>query len=281
MITGLDHVLIVCPSIDDGETAYSTLLGREPDWRSHDPGGSATVIFQLENTALEIMSPTGGGPLARRLHAMIEQDGVGLKTLVFHSDDLAGDRAALDRRGLRPDEIVANESVDPRSGRARYWSRMRLDDSTTHGVRIFCLNRKAPDPLAYKSQKPDIVSGLDHVVINTANPDRAVALYGARLGLRLALDRSSPDWDMRLMFFRIGGMTVELAHKISTGVGNQPDRLWGLSWKVPDLEAAHARLVKEGIGVTPIRAGRRVGTKVFSVRDGTLGIPTLVIAEAG
>jgi hypothetical protein len=39
--------------------------------------------------------------------------------------------------------------------------------------------------------------------------------------------------------------------------------------------------VKEGIGVTPIRAGRRVGTKVFSVRDGTLGIPTLVIAEAG
>ena len=69
MITGLDHVLIVCPSIDDGEVAYSKLLGREPDWRSHDPGGSATVIFQLENPALEIMSPTGGGPLARRLPA--------------------------------------------------------------------------------------------------------------------------------------------------------------------------------------------------------------------
>jgi catechol 2,3-dioxygenase-like lactoylglutathione lyase family enzyme len=158
---------------------------------------------------------------------------------------------------------------------------MRLDDSTTHGVRIFCLTRRAPDPLAYKAQKPDIVSGLDHVVINTANPDRAVALYGARLGLRLALDRSNPDWDMRLMFFRIGGMTVELAHKISTGVGHQPDKLWGLSWKVPDLEAAHARLVKEGLGVTPIRAGRRAGTRVFSVRDGTLGIPTLVVAQAG
>jgi catechol 2,3-dioxygenase-like lactoylglutathione lyase family enzyme len=212
---------------------------------------------------------------------MIEQDGAGLKTLVFHSDDLAGDRAALERRGLRADEIVANESVDPASGRVRYWSRMRLDNSTTHGVRIFCLTRRAPDPLAYKAQKPDIVSGLDHVVINTANPDRAVALYGARLGLRLALDRSNPDWDMRLMFFRVGGMTVELAHKISTGVGNQPDKLWGLSWKVPDLEAAYARLVKEGFGVTAIRAGRRAGTRVFSVRDGTLGIPTLVIAEAG
>jgi catechol 2,3-dioxygenase-like lactoylglutathione lyase family enzyme len=279
MITGLDHVLIVCPSIDDGENAYTALLGREPDWRSSDPGGSATAIFQLENTALEIMSPSGGGPLARRLHAMIEQDGVGLKTLVFGSDDLAGDRAAFDRRGLKPDEIVQAESTDPRSG-ARYWSRMRLDDGSTHGVRIFCLQRKTPDPLTCKPQKPDTVSGLDHVVINTANPDRAAALYGARLGLRLALDRSNPDWDMRLMFFRIGGMTIELAHKISTGVGNQPDKLWGLSWKVPDLEAAHARLLAHNFAVTSIRPGRRAGTKVFTVRDGTLGIPTLMIGEA-
>ncbi len=72
MITGLDHVLLVCPSIDDGEAAYSALLGRDPDWRSTDPGGSATVLFQLENTAVEIMAPAGGGPLARRLHAMID-----------------------------------------------------------------------------------------------------------------------------------------------------------------------------------------------------------------
>ena len=106
MITGLDHVLLVCPSIDDAENTYTSLLGREPDWRSHDSGGQNTVIYQLENTALEIMAPAGGGPLARRLHAMIEQDGIGLKTLVFGSDNLADDRANFDRRGLRPDEIT-------------------------------------------------------------------------------------------------------------------------------------------------------------------------------
>ncbi len=210
---------------------------------------------------------------------MIDADGVGLKTLVFASDDLPGDRAAFDRRGLKPDEIIQNESTDPSSGRARYWSRMRLDDSTTHGVRIFCLNRTAPDPLACKPHAPNIVSGLDHVVINSPNPDRAAALYGARLGLRLALDRSNPDWDMRLMFFRVGGMTVEIAHKISIGVGNQPDKLWGLSWKAPDIEAAHARLVSQNFTVSSIRAGRRLGTRVFTVRDNTLGIPTLVIGD--
>jgi len=281
MITGLDHVLIVCPSIDDGENAYSALLGREPDWRSTDSGGSATVIYQLENTALEIMSPQGGGPLARRLHAMIDQDGAGLKSLIFATDDLGEMRSMFDRRGLKPDEISVNESLDPYTGRVRTWSRIRLDEAATHGVRIFGLQRRANDPLTYTPGGADAVSGLDHVVINTANPDRAAALYGARLGLRLALDRSNPDWDMRLMFFRVGQLTVELAHKLSGGVGNQPDKLWGLSWRVPDIEAAHARLLDTNFSVTSIRAGRRAGTKVFTVRDGTMNVPTLVISAEG
>lgn len=279
MITGLDHVLLVCPSLDEAETCYTTLLGREPDWRTSDPGGSGAIIYQLQNTALEIMAPAGGGPLARRLHAMIEQDGVGLKTLVFGSDNLGDDRAQLDRRGLRPDEISAGESLDPASGKARAWSRIRLDDATTFGVRIFVLQRKTPDPLAFRPQTPDTISSLDHVVINTANPDRATALYGARLGLRLALDRSNPDWDMRLMFFRIGGLTVELAHKLTGGIGNQPDKLWGLSWKVQDLEACHSRLIAANLTVTSIRPGRRTGTRVFSIRDRTMNVPTLIIAE--
>jgi catechol 2,3-dioxygenase-like lactoylglutathione lyase family enzyme len=281
MITGLDHVLLVCSSIDDGERAYSTLLGRDPDWRSSDPGGSASVIFQLDNTALEVMAPVGGGPLARRLHSMVDQDGPGLKSLIFATENAQDARNTFDRRALKPDEVVTGESTNPQTGKARYWSRLRLDDSLTHGVRIFALERKQPDPIVYKPAGPSVMSGLDHVVVNTANPERAVAFYGARLGLRLALDRSNPDWDMRLMFFRVGGITIELAHKISTGVGNQPDRLWGLSWIAPDIDAAHARLTKAKFALSEIRAGRRAGTRVFTVKDGTLSVPTLVLSASG
>jgi catechol 2,3-dioxygenase-like lactoylglutathione lyase family enzyme len=278
MITGLDHALIVCASIDDGEAAYSALLGRDPDWRSNDPGGAASIIFQLENTALEIMAPAGGGPLARRLHAMIDHDGPGLKSLIFATEDIHVARALFDRRGLKPQEIVASESVNHLGGKARYWSRVRLDDAATHGVRIFALQRHAPDPLMVKPARDDAIVSLDHVVINTPNPERAVALYGGRLGLRLALDRSNPDWDMRLMFFRTGALTIELAHKLSAGVGHQPDRLWGLSWRVPDVEAAHARLESANFAITSVRAGRRPGTRVFSVRDGTINTPTLILS---
>jgi catechol 2,3-dioxygenase-like lactoylglutathione lyase family enzyme len=278
MITGLDHVLLVCPSIDDGEAAYSTLLGRDPHWRSHDPGGSATVIFQLANTALEIMAPVGGGPLARRLHSLIDEDGPGLKSLVFGTDDINETRREFDRRSLKPDEVATGESVDPSTGRVRYWSRIRLDDHATHGVRIFTLQRRQPDPVRARAPGPGAVSELDHVVVNTPNPDRAAALYGARLGLRLALDRSNPDWDMRLMFFRTGALTVELAHRLSDGIGNQPDKLYGLSWRVDDIEAAHARLTRAKLPVSPVRTGRRPGTRVFTVKDGTMNTPTLILS---
>lgn len=279
MITGLDHVLLVCPSVDDGEALYSALLGREPDWRSQDQGGAATCIYQLENTALEIMSPSGGGPLARRLHAMLDTDGPGLKSLIFASSDVGAARAVLDRRGLKPDVIAAGESLDPYSGKSRSWYRFRLDETATCGVRIFVLERKANDPLAYSPAGPGAAHALDHVVINTPNPDRACALYGARLGLRLALDRSNPDWDSRLMFFRTGETTVELVHKLSKGVGQQPDRLWGLTWRVRDLQEAHRRMVQSGFAVSDIRAGRRAGSRVFSVREGTLGVPTLILGQ--
>ena len=55
------------------------------------------------------------------------------------------------------------------------------------------------------------IFGLDHAVVRTANAEAAKALYGDRLGLRLALDRTFPQWGARLLFFRVGGITLEVA----------------------------------------------------------------------
>ena len=99
-------------------------------------------------------------------------------------------------------------------------------------------------------------------MVQTANADAAIALYRDGLGLRLALDRSFPDWGMRLVFLRVGGVTVELAQPLRDAP--QPpetDRLWGISWRVPDAEAARARLTESGStsprcapGASPARA---------------------------
>jgi 23S rRNA G2445 N2-methylase RlmL len=53
-----------------------------------------------------------------------------------------------------------------------------------------------------------------------------------------------------------------------------------LSWRVADIEAARARLIAAGISASEIRNGRKPGTRVFSLRDGSCGVPTLLLERA-
>jgi catechol 2,3-dioxygenase-like lactoylglutathione lyase family enzyme len=159
----------------------------------------------------------------------------------------------------------------------RPWRRTRAATAATHGTRLFVL-QQAPLPRSrLLAPEAAAVSGLDHVVIRTPDPERATALYGARLALDMRLDRSNPAWGARLLFFRCGDVIVEVAHDLVAGVGGGPDRLWGLSWRVPDAEAARARLAQAGLDVSEVRPGRKPGTRVLTLRDGTCGVPTLLL----
>jgi hypothetical protein len=85
---------------------------------------------------------------------------------------------------------------------------------------------------------------------------------------------------MRLLFFRVGGVTVEIAAALDPASAEpdpRRDRLFGLSWRVGDADAARRRLAEAGFDVSEVRAGRRPGTRVASVRSGTCGVPTLIL----
>ncbi len=280
MIRQLDHLVLVCPDLAAGQAAYSAVLGRAPDGQSENAAaGSATCLFALQNTSLEILAPKGNGPVAERLRDIISDDGPGLKSLVYATDDLQAAQHVLARRGLQPSDIEAGESLDLASGKVRRWHRFRCADAAMAGLRSFVIaHQDAPEKSL--PAKPDAVSRLDHIVIETPNPDRAAAIYGARLGLRLALDRTAPQWNTRFLFFRIGDLTVEVVHRLG-GLHDPaaPDRLWGLTWQVGDIAAAGHRLADAGLDVSDIRTGRKPGSQVFTLRDGTLGVPTLFIAH--
>lgn len=163
----------------------------------------------------------------------------------------------------------------------RLLERRALDLSleSTHGVPIALVERaEAPPPSPLlKSSEAASINALDHVVVRTPNPERAVALYAGRLGLDLRLDRSNPDWSQRLLFFRCGDLVVEMAHDLKAGVSGAPDELWGLSWRTPDIALCNKRLKDAGVEVTEPRTGRRPGTEVFTVKSHTANVPTIVI----
>jgi catechol 2,3-dioxygenase-like lactoylglutathione lyase family enzyme len=278
MISRLDHVVVAVRDVDAALGMYQTLLGRAPSWRAQAHGGGAEVVtFSLANVSLELIAPAGEGPTAERLLAVLDAQGEGLASIAFGVDDVERAGRRLARVGLDPEPIVTAESIDRLSGERRRWRRTRASTAATHGVRIF-LMESAPLPRsALLVPEAEAVMGLDHVVIRTPDPERAVALYGARLGLDLRLDRSNPEWGARLMFFRCGDLIVEIAHDLKAGVSSGPDKLWGLSWRVPDAGSAHARLAAAGLDVSELRPGRKPGTRVFTVRDKTCGVPVLVL----
>lgn len=277
MITGLDHAVVLVRDIEAAVAGYQTLLGRAPAWRANSHGG-ATAIFALDNTSLELMAPSGEGEAADRVRAALDKQGEGLASLAFEVDDIAKAHHRLTRLGLAPESISDGTSTDLASGRMLTWKRTRASAESTHGIRLFFLQRN--EKLARSKETGSAaVSLLDHFVIATPDPDRTAALYGARLGLDMKLDRTIPAIGTRFLFFRTGGLVFEIIHPIKDGRGDGPDKIYGVSWRVADVEATRARLQQAGLEVSEVREGRKPGTRVFTVRTGTFGVPTIVIQQ--
>ncbi len=274
MISGLDHVVVLVEDIAAGARAYQVLLGRSPSWRSQSDGSEA-VLFTLDNMTLELMAPAGSSPVADRIREVIKIWGEGLASICFRVDDIAKMHRRLDRVALKPDPVAEVESRDLGSAATLRWKRTRAATDLTRGVRMFFLElAQARPPSAATADAP--ILGLDHVVVSTEDPERAAALFGARLGLDMALDRSHQEWG-QLMFFRCGDLIVEVVKRPVAGSDQTHDKLWGLSFRVADIDATRARLVAAGVGVSEVRAGRKPGTRVMSVRDGTCGVHTLLL----
>jgi catechol 2,3-dioxygenase-like lactoylglutathione lyase family enzyme len=274
MISGLDHVVVLVSDIDAGAASCQTLLGCAPSWKNSGDGAER-VLFTLDNMTLELMAPSGDGVTADRIRAVLAERGEGLASLCFRTNDIAKLHRRLDRLTLKPEPVVSVESRDAATGATLAWKRTRAATDMTRGVRMFFLELERQRPRAVASAAAPVIA-MDHVVVGTGDPERAAALYGARLGLDMALDRSHPDWG-RLMFFRCGDLIVEVAHRPGKDAASAPDRLRGVCWRVGDIEATHARLTAAGVDVSEVRAGRKPGTRVMTVRNSTCGVPTLLV----
>ena len=277
MIVGLDHAVVVLRDIEAGIVAYRSLFARAPAWRA-EADGVATALFTLDNTTLELMAPMGETESAARIRAVLDAQGEGLASICFRTGDIERMHRRLERLALKPSPVGEAQSRDIGSGAMLQWKRTRTETEATRGVRLFFLERTMERPVSPATAAAPITA-MDHVVVATGDPDRAAALYGARLGLDMALDRSHPDWG-RLMFFRCGDLIVEVAHHPASSLDPARDRLRGLCWRVENADATRERLLSAGIDVSEVRTGRKPGTRVMTVRNGTCGVPTLLIERS-
>jgi catechol 2,3-dioxygenase-like lactoylglutathione lyase family enzyme len=260
MITAVNHLAIAASDIDAVTADYEILLDRTAH-RLRAADGAPLHRFQLDNTAVEITAANGRAE--------------GLIGLGFEADDINATVHKLRRRSLTIGDVT-DHTYKGLPGFGDIERRQtEIDPAGTHGVRFSLIETlNAPKPQA----APSTVSGLDHVVIRSPNPERAVALYGGRLGLDFALDRTNADWGSRLLFFWSGGVRVEIGHALAKGVSDKPDSLWGVAWRVVDTEKTQARLQQAGVNTSDAKAGRRPGSHVLTVRSGTATVPTIMLS---
>lgn len=281
MILGIDHIALAVNDLDAAIEAYRRMLGREPNWLGGD-GGARHAWFQLPNMALDVITPHGEGAFGDTIRKHLAAHGEGMWAIAFTVDNAGDAQKLMGRRGVRGSVPGPTRSTHD-DGRKRYWTTSALNAADTGGINILLVDPpRSGEPWPRSEaigETAAVVSELDHVVIRTANCERALAVYGAKLGLDLRLDRSNADWGVRQMFFKAGDGVVEFGASLKIPVSDQPDSFGGLAWRVPDAEAAQARLRELGFDVSDVRTGRKPGTRVLTVRSGVPAGPALIIEQ--
>jgi catechol 2,3-dioxygenase-like lactoylglutathione lyase family enzyme len=275
VLTGFDHVTIAVNDAHAAIAAYERLLGSAPTWRGQHPElGTEVALFGLSNALIELVAPRSDAVEAEGLRALLEARGEGLQAIALGTADASACSAALRERGVR---ATAPEPGEARStdGAVRRYRTVELSTRTTRGLHVLAVERSDGASLRQRTTPAaSAVDALDHVVIRTADADAAIALYERGLGIRLALDRELGS--RRMLFFRIGGVTLEVVHDPALG---EADSLYGLAYRVRDIDAAHERMCASGLAVSEVRKGNKPGTRVFTVREGTCGVPTLILRD--
>ncbi len=188
------------------------------------------------------------------------------------------DRAKLQRRLQRVGIALAQGSVpDPlgeRDGAADAVIDM-AQTADTRGIPCAFVQRDSHiNPVAGRQ-----VWGLDHLVLSSAGAAETGFFLAAQLGLDMRLDMLRPEWGVRMMFFRCGDLILEVIEQLEPEEPREPgvDTFYGLSWRVDNADAAQAALAMAEFDVSAVRTGRKPGTRVFTVRDRTAGIATLML----
>ncbi len=254
MIERLLAVRIGSPVPRDAIGDYRILLGRAPDAVRGPSTTTSTVSarWELANAAVEVVAA----------------ESPGVAGLVF-----AGDAVA--RSGIAASSSDSGCRTGPSDGRdARL---RRIDPAASRGIPIWTIPEPG-EPPASGSAPSDAPDAIDHVVVQTDDPEAALRFYGHVLGLRLALDRRFEQRGLRILFFRVGGVTVEVVSALDAEPTAGPDRFFGVAYRVADLDATVRRLTRAGVAVSSVRDGHKPGTRVATVCDRTAAVPTLLLS---
>lgn len=286
----LDHVVIAVQDLDAATADYTALLGRAPSWRGEHPKyGTKNTLFRIDNMYIELIALADGKrkdtAWTKNLTRFLER-GEGICMLALGTTDVKSDVRELRDNGIEIADPADGDGLDLISGARREWRNAIASPKTTNGAQLLFIQHKSPAdalpvaPIVDGAGEGAFVKRMDHAVVLSADMEASRRVWGEAIGARLALDRTFPERNTRILFFRLGDITVEIsggAAQSKEGVG-KPDRVWGIAWGVDSIEATCARLAAAGIETSGPRPGIKPGTMIATVKGPQAhGVATLLI----
>ena len=277
MIKSIDHILIAVQNLEESSLQYEKILGLKPTWRGKHPNlGTENILFPLENLYLELIAGTSQGFLADQVNDHIKENGESIFGIALEVGNIEGVLQSKEYSNFQNIEITSGEGINLDSGAKRKWKNIMLPQESTRGVFTLLIEHTSGVLPKYKSFDNDQIERLDHIVINSNDPDGLIELYRDTYGIRLALDQYVEKWGGRMLFFRTNQTTIE-AIGIKNDADKPIDKAWGLAWTTKDIKKTHARLVSEGVEISDVKDGRKPNTLVATIKSHTCNIPTLLI----
>jgi len=276
MIKSIDHILVAVEDLDKAVEDYSLVFGFGPTWQgSHPSLGTKNALFPLENMYLELIAKKDEGLLGEFIGEHLVKNGESIFGLALETDDIENAKKKLSASFKVDLEILDGKGLDNISKKERHWKNILIPMDISRTVFTLLIEHTGgtlPEP---KDVDESNISRMDHVVINSNDPDGLVDLYKEKYGIRLALDQFVEQWGGRMLFFRTNHTTIE-----AIGIkkdGPPEDSLWGLAWTTNNIKATRKRLLQSDVEITDIRKGRKPKTLVATIKSHTSNVPTLLI----
>ena len=277
MIKSIDHILIAVKNLEESSLQYEKVLGLKPTWRGKHPSlGTENILFPMENLYLELIAGTSEGFLADQVNDHIKENGESIFGIALEVENIEEVFQSKEYSNFQNIKITSGEGINLDSGAKREWKNIMLPKESTRGVFTLLIEHTSGILPKYESFENDQVERLDHIVINSNDPDGLIELYRDTYGIRLALDQYVEKWGGRMLFFRTNQTTIE-AIGINNDADKPIDKAWGLAWTTKDIKKMHARLVSEGVEISDVKDGRKPKTLVATIKSHTCNVPTLLI----
>ena len=272
MLTHFKSILITSENIEESHEQFNKLFGHDTSDMCND---SDLKIYShsLKNGSIELCENKNQKDIFYYSQLKKHNQDNGIQALSIISDDIFGDHKKFKQMNLNISDI---EEIDfnfrnRKNVKSRLFS-LKKTNSSDLNLLIFDKDTSLSNKGNYED---DTISKFNQIIIYTPDVEYLRNLFTEKLGIRLALDKifNFGEKDIRMMFFRIGGVTLEVIENPDS----ESLSFGGVGWHSENISKCHKRLIDSNFELSEIRKGRKPGTVVATIRNAPLKMPTIII----